>query len=705
MSALTHLFRVRLCNFKAHGLRGLQRSHPPYSLRINFGDQETLMSEPFAAEVMHPMWALDRRFDYHAPTVDSLKTQYLVLECFGAEDSFIGMGRMDLFSIATASSQIELELLDSNGMPTGTVIAFECFMDHVTNASIQLAAFRIQQLPMRGDGSPPSAYLAFGVLGHGLSIETIVAPSSTCPLWDRLPPVHRLCAYPELRSTTIRFELKHARNGYSPGLSDPVMAVFNLALGNIAIEVGRETVVPFQQMIHSTPEYSTPFSARLTCNIEVRNPPRIVQLQHTAMASARGFSHAAATMMSPPRCTNSAISSTNGHHQASPIRAAAHRQYTNLTSSSSSNKVAKSVVSFSPSRGSTHEASSALHSTVESSPPAIGLESYVISPQRSPVRSAAGSSSSAIAMIAGGGARGHHHGVDVRTPHNSAPRGFQVIATPPVVPPMPTSAEVLLSDDAVTQDVEILCQVAEKQEALLTRVKKRLQEVTQRRMEVESRIQAVEDAEAAAEESAEAEIQALEQEYATAIRERDALNAARASIAAQRDEVERIAAQQAEERAQAMAEIEKEELEIREQLRVVQGLRDEMMKHLAEEEERFKARLAEAEEERRQTEADEMELDDLERRIAEAELRAQQRRAEEQNAKAQALNTIRSSSHASSHESGSSGSGGNNNGHYRNNTGCRPATASSSYQQQPRMTVQGGCTESRYRSPTRRPRY
>jgi hypothetical protein len=275
MSSLSHQFKVRLCNFKATGITS--RANPPFCVRGNF-DGKAFNTEYFNSGSMTPMWALDSRFDFHTPNLDLLSNKYLLLEVFGA-DVFIGMCRIDLHSMATGPTCVELSLKEGHRV-AGT-LTFEAHFEHITNTTMQFTNVSLSHVAARGSGEDgaPSPYLSLGFAETGVNVESMVAPSATSPTWDRLPPLHKRATYHDLCDTRIVFELKHARNGFSPGVSDPLMGSFELNLGSVPIDVGVDSYIPVRIMVHSAPQYAFPFSTPFSGTLEVRNAPRLVQLR------------------------------------------------------------------------------------------------------------------------------------------------------------------------------------------------------------------------------------------------------------------------------------------------------------------------------------------------------------------------------------------------------------------------------------------
>lgn len=291
MSALSHQFRVRLCNFKADGVIHAPRAAPPFCIRGSF-DGRAFNSENFHGATMAPMWALDVSFDYHASTIEALATKYLVVECYGGE-LFLGMCRVDLMALATGPRSIHLGLKE--GSRVNGTLSFECVFELVANVTLQLSRVALTHIAPRGYENNPSPYLAFGFADGSASLESPIAANAQSPEWERLPSLHLRTTYQALCDQRVRFELKHSRNGFTAGISDPLMAVFDLALDTLPIEVGRDSAVPFRQMVHSLPNYPFPFSTELHGIAEFRNVHRVVQ-QKTGILTDEGVVGGAALL-------------------------------------------------------------------------------------------------------------------------------------------------------------------------------------------------------------------------------------------------------------------------------------------------------------------------------------------------------------------------------------------------------------------------
>lgn len=272
-STLLQLFKVRLCNFKASSVN--TRGTAPFCVRGNF-DGKPFHTEYFHGQSMAPMWALDIKFDYHAPNIDVLVAKYLLLEVYGS-DVFLGMSRIDLLALASGPSSVELTVRD--GLRVNGTLTFDCFIEQVTNVTFQLTRAALGHLANRGQETNPSPYLAYGFQETGPTLESAVSPNAVSPEWERLPPLHKRVSYPSLTDTRLFLEVKHSRNGFSPSITDPVMATFEISLATLPVEIGRDSVLPIREMVHSLPAYPFPFSTMFTAVLELRNAPRIAQMR------------------------------------------------------------------------------------------------------------------------------------------------------------------------------------------------------------------------------------------------------------------------------------------------------------------------------------------------------------------------------------------------------------------------------------------
>lgn len=273
MATLQQLFKVRICNFRATGINS--KGQPPFCIRGNW-DSKPFHTSNFLGAGMQPMWPLDLKFDYYAPSVESLSSKYLLLEAYGA-DAFLGMCRVDLFSIATGPRAIELQLRD--GSRVNGTLAFEVQLDHVSNSSIYFSSIAVSSIGRGAGMDAPSPYLVYGFADGAETAESAVAPNATQPEWDRVPALHRKMSFADLANSTIAFELKHARNGLTPGIADVLMARFELRLAQLqGMAPGRDLIVPVREMMHSVPGYTFPFSAQFCATVEIRGMPRIAQL-------------------------------------------------------------------------------------------------------------------------------------------------------------------------------------------------------------------------------------------------------------------------------------------------------------------------------------------------------------------------------------------------------------------------------------------
>jgi hypothetical protein len=552
------MFKVRLCNFKATGISS--RGNPPYCVRGNF-DGKPFNTEYFHSGSMSPMWALDSRFDFHTPNIDMLANKYLLLECYGA-DVFIGMCRVDLYALATGPTSVELNLREGHRV-AGT-LTFEAFFEHVTNTTLQFTNVSLTHVAARGqhEDSHPCPYIALGFAEAGPTIESMVAPSSTAPMWERLPPLHKRCSYNELCDSRVILELKHARNGFSPGVSDPLMASFELHLGTVPIDVGVDSFVPVRIMVHSTPQYAFPFSTPFNATLEVRNAPKLVQLRGGLL-------------------TDSGV--IGG---VPPVGAAG------LNVSVRPSSV---LGGGSPSR-----------SRVQAP-----VESVRLSPD-------------------------HTHRPNYRTAIEPA---SHITRTPlqQTMHAMPTTmnASAMMNGSEVSAlraaDIDLMEEVSDRQSSLLSRVHSRLQDVMRRRSDVQRRLDELATKEADRVESTSRRKGALEGDLRTALSERERIEDALRALQMRREEEARVVAEQAADRERMRRDLDEEQREVDILQNRVAMLRQEMERHLQEEQERYLIRVREAEESRRRAQQDAEEFAMIEARLAEAESRAarQQREHEE----------------------------------------------------------------------------
>ena len=571
--SLAPVFKVRLCNFKATGVNQLPRVHPPFIIRGNF-DGRAFNSEPFHSITMQPMWALDIAFDYtNAPTIESLPTRYLIVECYGAE-CFLGMCRVDLYTLATGPRCVELALREG-GKSNGTV-SFEVFFELVSTVTVQLNRLTLQQVAPRGYESSPNCYLTYALSDGTTTLESPVAANAVTPDWERLAPLHLRTTFDQLTNQKLRFELKHSRNGYTAGISDPLLATFEVAFDRLPLEPGRDSVAYFREMVHSLPNYPFPFSTEVTGAIEFRNMHRVSQLRGGALTNdgiTGGVPYVADRTLSPPRRRNSPLKTVAAPRPPSPqsIRASSY----NTSSVSYQQQQQHSYVSH---NNSTSNYTSNYHNTM---PPPIAMPATQLPPP---------------------------------------PQAFPGALQSSFAAPMPAATPL---------DLEMLDEVSSKQHVLLEKVRTRLSDVNRRKQEITVQMHSHKIREESEVEAASQRRIALDADMRATLAERERLEEALRHIAFRREEEQRVAAQQAVERERAKRALEEEQQEaLLMQQRVVQ-LRNEMQRHLEEEERRYQQRVREAEEARRRTQQDSEALAALEARMAEAESRAAHRVREE----------------------------------------------------------------------------
>jgi hypothetical protein len=573
--SLAPTFKVRLCNFKAHGVNQLPRIHPPFVVRGNF-DGRAFNSEAFHSITMQPMWALDFAFEYgNAPTIESLPTRYLVVECYG-DEAFIGMCRVDLYTLATGPRCVDLALRE--GGKTNGTISFECFFELVSTVTVQLNRLTLQSVAPRGYESSPNCYVTYALSDGSTTLESPVAANAVAPEWERLAPLHIRTTFNQLTNQRLRFELKHSRNGYTAGISDPLMATFEVAFDRLPVEVGRDGVVHFREMVHSLPNYPFPFSAEVTGAIEFRNMHRVAQLRSGALTNdgiSGGLPMPVVSVrtLSPPRRYSSPV-------KAAPIFRPPSPQSIRASSNVNASSQSFQQYSYAAHNASSHNQSYATHYQPTMPPP--------------------------IAMPT--------------TPLPPAPGPLPGALQPSFAAPMPAATPL---------DLEMLDEVSNKQHILLEKVRARIAEVSRRKIEITSQMQSHKQREESEIEAASQRRVALDADMRSTLAERERLEEALRSIAFRREEEQRAAAQQAIERERAKRALEEEQQEaLLMQQRVIQ-LRNEMQRHLEEEERRYQQRVREAEEARRRTQQDADALAALEARMTEAEARTVHRVREE----------------------------------------------------------------------------
>lgn len=588
---LQQLFKVRLCNFRATGIN--QKGHPPYCIRGNF-DGKPFHTSNFLGQGMQPMWPLDLKFDYYCPSVEALSSKYLLLEAYG-DDMFLGMCRVDLFSLATGPRCCEFQLRD--GSRVNGTLAFEVQLDHVSNVSIYFTSVAISSLGRGAGMDAPSPYLTYGFAdGSSETHESAVAPNATQPEFDRLPTIHRRMSYADLTNSGILFELKHARNGLTPGVADVLMSRFEIRLNNLqGIQPGKDLIVPVREMLHSVPGYTFPFSAQFLATCEVRGMPRIAQLSgglltDDGVIGGGGGDQQQGTgrNVGSNSGLNSSNNNNNQHHQSVAVN----------------NNFREPNVAYASNYQQQQQSQSNNNNNISST---MNNSYHNYHP-------------SAVRSLSGGGGGNPH------SPGRNAPQTSML-----------TSVAIARGDPAPPrlQDIDVLDDVADKQSTLLQRVNERLQEVSRRRSELHDQITIIRRMEAEKKEIASARRATIDADLRAAGAEKERLEMALRNIALRREEEMRVAAQQATERERARQQLEEEEREVRALQERVLVLRNEMQQHLTEEESRYNQRVREAEEARRRAEQDAEELGALERRLQAAEVRAATRqRDEEQRSKA-----------------------------------------------------------------------
>ena len=454
---------------------------------------------------MSPMWAFDLSFEYNAPSLDALRSKFLLLELYGGEE-FMGMARMDLMSLANSPSTVSLDLV--HGTKSSGSIQFEATFAQWTTVAVRIGHLSLSGLPTRGYENA-SPYLTLRLSNAAAPIESSVATNASNPQWSNLAPLHLTGTFDDLNETTIMCELKHSRNGYTVGAEDPTMASFGIPLGELPLTAGCDGAFPVRKMVHSLPNYPFPFSAQLIGSIELMNVHRVVQ----SMSSTRVILAA-----SPPRI-----------QQVSPPRA------------------------ISPPR-------------VVVSPMAMSLD------------------------------------YSSRAPH-----------------PMEYSHS--RPSTVTAEDIEVLERVCDDQTILLEKVTRRLDDVRRKKGEIQVAIEHSKERCYTLSTASATRRETLEADLRGALAERQRLDESLNLLHRRRLDEKARADSENENRARARQALEDEQREAQAMQQRVLQLREEMQRHLAEEEHRYQLRVREAEDARRKTRMDSDALNALEARLSEAESR------------------------------------------------------------------------------------
>jgi hypothetical protein len=493
-------FRVHLRDIRVNRLQG--GASPPFCVRGNF-DGRGFNTEYFHGSAMSPMWSFDLSFEYNAPSLDSLRTKFLLLELYGGEE-FMGMARVDLMTLATSPTAFSLDLVHGSKCAGG--IQFEATFAQWCSVTLRIGHLSLSGLPARGYENA-SPYLTLRLSSAAAPIESSVATNASSPQWSNLSPLHLTGTFDDLNETTIMCELKHSRNGFTVGAEDPTMASFGIPLGELPLTAGCDGSFPLRKMVHSLPNYPFPFSAQLIGSIELMNVHRVVQPTSRSQLTLAA---------SPLRI-----------HQVPPPRAI--------------------------------------------SPPRVN---------------------SPIAM----------------------PLDYSSRALNPV--------EYRSRPGAVTaEDIEVLERVCEDQATLLEKVSRRLDDVRRKKSEVQVAIEHSKERCLTLSTASATRREALEADLRGALAERQRLDESLNLLHRRRLDEKARADSESENRARARLALEEEQREAQAMQQRVLQLREEMQRHLAEEEHRYQLRVREAEDARRKTRMDSDALNALEARLSEAESR------------------------------------------------------------------------------------
>jgi hypothetical protein len=312
---LNPVFKVRFFDFQLDAPIAVSRAPPPFVLRVRVDDR-AINTKGFPSSNMRPTWDDDVYIEYVAPSIEQLTSRYLVIECYGGNDTFLGSSRLSLYDVASGPSNFHLDL--KQGLRDVGKLDFRCTFELLADVSINFSRIRIDSLPALGYDGNPNPYLTLHV-GAGDVKESSIAAGSRAPEWSALPPVHFRGTYAQLCQQRVSIALKHCRNGFNESPADPTMAHVVLPLDRFAIEP-RMCTIPFREMVHNDPGFPFPFSADMSGVIEFRNV-------HPIMQMSAGIRHDTGVVGGVPAVGHAGVTgqirssspSRASHYQAQPL--------------------------------------------------------------------------------------------------------------------------------------------------------------------------------------------------------------------------------------------------------------------------------------------------------------------------------------------------------------------------------------------------
>lgn len=271
---LNPMFKVLFSDFQLDSPISASRAPPPFVLRVRVDDRAA-NTKGFPSSNMRPTWNDEIYIEYAAPSIEQLTSRYLVIECYGGNDTFLGSSRLTLYDVATGPSMFHLDL--KQGLRDVGKLDFRCTFELVMEVSISFSRLRIDALPPLGYDGNPNPYLTLQLGAGGDVKESSIAAGARTPEWSALPPLHFRGTYSQLCQQRLAITLKHCRNGFNESPADPAMAHHVLPLERFAIEP-RMCTVPFREVVHNDPGFPFPFSADLSGVIEFRNVHPVMQM-------------------------------------------------------------------------------------------------------------------------------------------------------------------------------------------------------------------------------------------------------------------------------------------------------------------------------------------------------------------------------------------------------------------------------------------
>jgi ankyrin repeat protein len=274
-------FRVRLSDVSVKNVSGSAdrpgNSMPYY--RCDFDGK--IMQSELCEAAGDPAWAHKVTFDYRLDeddlqsAVSSMASRFAAFEVFYTDMSrhtSIGTASVDLFTLATGASKLQLHLRDQKsadgGANAAAVLEATLMMEHLSVIETAIDSLSIANLP-----EPMQVQLKYTILEDQAvtPAESRIAAASRDPLFERCRPVQTRTSLRVFLHSTLRVSFVDASR------SGALMGAVDVPFSELLQSAADQTSV-FKRNLYADPSYRRSFTAHVTGTVAMRNLPCFAQL-------------------------------------------------------------------------------------------------------------------------------------------------------------------------------------------------------------------------------------------------------------------------------------------------------------------------------------------------------------------------------------------------------------------------------------------